>query len=96
MVVDEIDIMCVTLIEAKHDAPIGGNRDRPEAGIVAFQRMQPHAWQLIDVVYPRGGIQSRQDPCNPFDLIGAYPSGVTDLEETPKPAVSDGGDHEPV
>jgi hypothetical protein len=46
VVIDQINIRSVALLEPENDPPVGADGDAPIACEVAFQRVQPPAWQV--------------------------------------------------
>jgi hypothetical protein len=45
MIVNEVDIGCLAVLEAKDDPPIRAHSDGPKTFEFTFQRMQAESWQ---------------------------------------------------
>ena len=41
VIIDQVDVVCVTFFKAESDPPVSGNRDTPKPFQIAFQRVKP-------------------------------------------------------
>ena len=60
MIVDDLDVMRVACVEAKHQPPWAVDGHRPAPGPFATQLVQPDAAQSPKIVERLGGIQLTQ------------------------------------
>ena len=68
MVIEHVDIGRVTGFESEDDALVARYIDRPESGVLAFQRMQPPA-RYVHALDADCGIQLFQDAFDPIPML---------------------------
>jgi len=74
VIVDVVDIVGVTLLETKDDAPVRPDSNGPEASKIASQGVQSEAGQVHVFGLP-GSIEDREDILYFLSVIGADPFG---------------------
>jgi hypothetical protein len=94
MIVDEIDIECPAILEAKYNAPVGADGNGPESFEITRQLVQPehrlvHAFDLMR------SMQGGQDGPDLDDMLRIDAADVVILEEAPQPLVLEAADHIP-
>lgn len=65
MIIGQVDIVRVAFLESKHDSPVAGHRNGPEAFKLAFKPVKPEAWKA-HVLNVGRLVQPRQDA---LDLV---------------------------
>jgi hypothetical protein len=80
VVVQIVNIDGIAFLEAENDSPVRPNRHRPEARVIAFQRVEPKAGQS-HILRRSGHIQPRENVPHSFAVISANSALVAPLEK---------------
>jgi len=75
MVVDQLNVKCISSFKAENDAPVGAYRDGPQPFPIAFEGVKPVPWN-IQSLRSSGGFENRKDSVNCVYHIRLYPAPV--------------------
>jgi len=92
VVVDEIDIVGMSRIEAEDDSPVGADAHGPAPPQIAAERVQSEARE-IQRIDGLGVLQGKQDAPQLRDILGGNLASVSALVEPLQAAVLDAGDY---
>ncbi len=94
MIVYIIHIDRMTIVEAEYDAPIPGHRDRPKAGELSLERMQPQA-RKVHIIRATAAIEHRENVAQLFHMRGRQPSCRSPIVKGFEPTMFKRLDHNP-
>lgn len=80
MIVQIIDIGDLAFLEAEDHSPVRPHRYRPEAGIFAFEPVEPEAGQ-VHIIGRSRSVQARQDVSHRLAVVGSDAALVATFEE---------------
>jgi hypothetical protein len=92
VVIDNLDVVRVSVPEPKANAPRPIDPNTPLALSIALQRMQANALERADVIESPSGIQDREKVHSRFDIKPSGP-GLAALEQPPGRRISPGPYH---
>ena len=68
VIVDQVDVVCVTCLKTEYDSPVARNREAPERLHITLRTVEPVTRQ-VEVCGCDGIVQVRQSECDPFPLV---------------------------
>ena len=91
VIVNQIDVRSATGLEAKSDSPEARDADGPEAGAVAFQRMQ--AGEVGQIAEAAGLVDGGQGTSDAGDLVRGQTAGIIVLGQPAEALVPERTNH---
>ena len=96
MIVAELDIVRITLLEAKADTPLIVHRDCVLTGALALERVQPIARWHAEVHEAHGGVDAFQLPEGTPRYLDRHALRLSGPKQRFRRAVDEGFDHQEV
>jgi len=93
VIIDVINILGITLLEPKDDAPVRPDSNAPEASKIACQAVQSKAGQ-VHIFGLSGSIQYREDVLHFLSVIGADPFGISLFKKPSQPLMPEAANHD--
>lgn len=92
MVVNQLDVISVSVLETENDPPVRADRDGPEAFSIPRQGMEPVSRQ-VERLGRRGHVEQGKNVLHRFKEIRPDEATIASLIEPTEPAVFEAADH---